>query len=144
MSRYQLSIQIDKPLKEVIKLYANRTLLSKWQPDLLDSKQIENYPNLKYTHQLALGRRKIVLTETILRNDLPMHYDVNFELKGISNTAHNSFEEVSAAVTRWTCNTAYQFHGIMKLLSFFMQGSLKKQSEMIMINFKHFAESQGK
>lgn len=142
--KYQLSIIIEKPLKEVTKLYTNRALLPQWQPDLLDSKQIENYPNPKFSHQLALGRRKIVMTETILRSKLPDHYDANYKLKGISNTAYNSFNEVHDGVTRWVCNTEYTFSGIMKIISIFMKGGLKKQSEMIMINFKRFAESQGK
>ncbi len=140
--KYKLSITIQKPIKEVVKLYANRGLLSQWQPGLMNSKQIENYPHPKYTHQLALGRRKIILTESILRNDLPEHYDIHFELKGLNSHVYNSFEETSAQTTRWHCETTYHFKGLMKIISLFNKSSLKKQSEMIMVNFKRFVESR--
>ena len=140
--RYQLSITIHKPIKVVTRLFVNRALLSQWQPDLLNSQQIENYPFSKYTHQLAIGRRKILITESIVRHDLPDHYDLKFKLKGITNHTYYSFEEISPDITRMNCRTEYSFSGIMKLISIFMKGSLKKQSEILISNFKQFAESR--
>ncbi len=140
--KYTLTITIQKPIKEVIKLYTNRGMLKQWQPELLNSKQIENYPHPKYTHQLALGKRKLVLTETIIRHELPEHFDVSFELKNVASKNYNSFTTITPHSTQWICHTEYKFKGIMNLVSFFMKAGLKKQSEMIMSNFKRFAESR--
>lgn len=140
--KYQLSITINKPIREVTRLFANRPLLPQWQPDLLNSRQIENYPFPKYVHQLALGRRKIQMTELILRNDLPNHYEVQFILKGITSHVNHSFDEINSSSTRWHCHTQYRFRGLMKFISIFTKGSLKKQSEIMMRNFKGFAESR--
>jgi hypothetical protein len=141
--KFKFTITIQKPIKEVTHLFANRAMLSQWQPDLLNSQQIENYPFPKYTHQLALGRRKILLTESILRNELPAHFDTNFKLKGMSNKVCNSFKAIGTDTTQWDCTSEYTFRGIMKLISFFMKENLKKQSELLMSNFKRFAESRG-
>ncbi len=141
MIRYQLTIEISKPLKEVTDLYANRSLIHKWQPDLLDSQQVESYPYAKFTHQLALGRRKIKLVETIIRNELPVHFDYTNELKGVSQSIFNSFEAVGPNATRWVCDTEYRFKGLMHIVSLFMKGNLKQQTGLLMHNFKHFAEN---
>lgn len=140
MLKYQLDIDIHKPIHQVIALFANRTHLTKWQPGLLSSEQIESYPHPRYKLLMSIGRRKMEMTETILRNDLPSHFEGTYEMKGIHNHVHNAFEAIAPGTTRWTCITEYRFTGLMRLVAFFIKGDFKKQSYIIMSNFKNFAE----
>jgi len=141
MLRYQTEIIIQKPIGEVTRLFANRAYLSKWQPGLLSNEQVESYPLPKYKLMLAFGRRKMVMTETIIRNELPGYFEGTYEMKGVYNRICNTFESTDAGTTRWICANEFRFSGLMRLIAAFMPGSFRKQSEMIMGNFKRFAEA---
>lgn len=139
---FHLETEINRPLEAVIKLFANREHLPKWQPGLLSSEFMESKPYLKYRLRFQFGRRKMAIMETITRNELPEHFDGYYEMKGMRNEVKNTFQSSGLNRTRWTCDTAYQFKGIMALIAPFMKENFRKQSTILMSNFKGFAESQ--
>lgn len=141
MVRYQVETEINKPIDQVIRVFADRSLLPKWQPGILGSEQIESYPYPKYKLMMTFGKRKMPMIETILRNELPGHFDGTYEMKGIFNRVQNSFEAMGPGTTRWKCTSEFRFSGLMRIIAFFMKGDFKKQSEVIMRNFKKFAET---
>ena len=141
MLRFQLETEIHKPLDHVIKLFTNRALLHKWQPGLLSSEQMESYPYPRYKLKFNFGRRKMEMTETILRNELPAHFEGTYEMKGVFNRINNSFEAKGPGTTKWTCITEFRFSGLMKIISIFMKDGFRQQSTVIMNNFKNFAEN---
>lgn len=140
MVRFHLETEINKPLEEVTRLFSNRDLLPKWQPGLLSSEQIESYPYPKYKLLLSFGRRKMEMMETIIRNELPGHFEGTYEMKGVFNRNINKFESSGSQKTRWTCESEFRFTGLMKLIAFFMRDGFREQSRVIMGNFKRFAE----
>jgi hypothetical protein len=137
-----LETEINRPLEVVIKLFANREHLPKWQPGLVSSEFMESKPYLKYRLRFQLGRRKMAIMETITRNELPDHFDGSYELKGMRSDVQNSFMSSGLNRTRWVCDTEYHFKGIMALIAPFMKENFRKQSMILMSNFKGFAESQ--
>jgi len=139
---FHLETEIHRPLDAVIKLFANREHLPKWQPGLMSSEFMESRPHLKYRLRFQLGRRKMAIMETITRNELPQHFDGYYEMKGMKNEVQNSFSSSGLNRTRWTCVTTYQFKGIMALIAPFMKKNFLEQSTILMSNFKGFAESQ--
>jgi uncharacterized membrane protein len=141
MIRYRLEIEIHKPIEQVTSLFINRDHLPKWQPGLLSSEQVESYPYPRYKLRFDFGRRKMEMTETIIRNELPHHFEGTYVMKGIHNHIHNSFEPSGPGATRWIYDTEFRFKGLMKIVALFMKDGLRKQSEMIMANFKRFAEN---
>ncbi len=140
MIRFHLETEINKPLEQVTSLFSNRELLPKWQPGLLSSEQVESYPFSKYKLLLSFGRRKVVMMETITRNELPIHFEGTYEMKGVFNRNINKFESSGPHKTRWTCESEFRFTGLMKLIAFFMRDGFREQSRVIMANFKSFAE----
>jgi hypothetical protein len=140
MVRFHLETEINKPLEEVTRLFSNRDLLPKWQPGLLSSEQIESYPYPKYKLLLSFGRRKMEMMETIIRNELPGHFEGTYEMKGVFNRNINKFQSAGPHQTRWTCESEFRFTGLMKLIAFFMKSGFREQSRVIMANFKRFAE----
>ena len=91
--------------------------------------------------KLNLGRRNMIMTETILKNEFPEYHAV-YELKGIKNEVHNRFEKSGQDSTIWIYSTQFKFKGIMMLVGLFMRSGLEQQSKMIMKNFKTFVEKQ--
>jgi hypothetical protein len=138
---YTLELLIEKPVEDVIALFRNRELLSQWQPGLIGIKPLpenEGKPRYKLTFQLS--RRKMVMTETIEHDQLPGQYDVNYEMKGVFNRVKNSFVPHNAESTKWITISEFQFGGLMSLIAPFIKNGFQKQSQMIMNNFKMFAE----
>ncbi|MDZ4748104.1 MAG: SRPBCC family protein [Saprospiraceae bacterium] len=142
MFRFHLETEINKPLDQVTRLFTNRDLLPKWQPGLLSSEQIENYPFPKYKLLLSFGRRKMVMMETITRHELPFHFEGTYEMKGVFNRMVNTFEASGPQKTRWICESEFRFTGLMKIIAFFMKDGFRDQSRVIMENFKRFAEKE--
>lgn len=140
MVRFHLETEINKPLEEVTRLFSNRDLLPKWQPGLLSSEQIESYPFPKYKLLLSFGRRKMVMMETITRNELPLRLEGTYEMKGVFNRNINTFEPAGPRKTRWVCESEFRFSGLMKVIAFFMRDGFREQSRVIMTNFKKYAE----
>lgn len=142
MLTYRLEIVINKPLDEVIRVFGNRDKLALWQPGLLSSELVESHPYPKYKLLFQFGRRKMEMTETILRDELPLHFDGTYKMKGVFNSVRNRFEKVSPSSTRWVSDVEFRFSGLMRIIAFFMKDDFKKQSEIIMSNFKRYVESK--
>lgn len=140
MLTYRHEIVINKPLEEVIRVFSNRATIPLWQPGLLSSDPVENQPYPTYKLLFQFGRRKMEMTETILRNELPTHFDGTYKMKGVLNTIRNSFEKNGPTSTRWVSDVEFRFTGLMKIIAFFMKDDFKKQSEIIMLNFKKYVE----
>ena len=140
MLTYRQEIVINKPLEEVIRTFSNRDKIALWQPGLLSSELVESHPNRKYKLLFQFGRRKMEMTEIIVRDELPAHFDGTYEMKGVFNTVRNSFEKVDSSSTRWVSDVEFKFTGLMKIIAFFMKDDFRKQSDIIMSNFKRYVE----
>lgn len=138
--QYTQQIEIDRPLDKVIKVFVNRELLPQWQLGLISSEQIEHENQPTYKLQFQFGRRKMTMTEKILRNELPAHYDASYKMKSLYNEVQNSFESIDGNRTRWTCHTTFHFKGLMNLIVPFMKNNFQQQSWIMMKNFKGFCE----
>ncbi len=142
MFRYRLETEINKPVEVVIRLFADRSHIPKWQPGLLSSELIESSPHPKYKLVFQFGRRKMTMTETILRDELPRHFEGTYSMKGVYNRIHNSFTTTKSGTTMWTCDNEFRFKWLMSLVGIFMKDDFVRQSKIIMSNFKRFAEQR--
>lgn len=139
--KFHLETEIQKPIDEVVQLFTNRDLMSRWQPGLIHNEIKKGHSeNRTYNLTYRIGRRNLVITETILEDSLPDHYLVKFRLKGIRNTVKHQFKPQEKNTTRWIAEYDYSFRGLMWLISFNMNAGLEQQSKMIMRNFRSFAE----
>lgn len=142
MLKFHLQTEIHKPVDEVVRLYKNRELMPKWQPGLLSDEAVEDKRG-KQVHRLTfrIGSRNMVMTETLLRSTGQNH-DVAYDMRGVWNSVHNTFTPLSEGRTLWKSDFAFRFKGITKLIAPFMRSGFEKQSEIIMKNFKSFAEAR--
>lgn len=142
MIRFYLKEEIQIPVHEVFRLIKDRGLMPRWQPGLLSEEAIEKKEGRdRYKLIFKIGRRNIIMTETILKDKFP-EYEVMYDLKGIRNIVRNKFEASDQNTTIWKSDASFQFKGIMKLVGNFMRSGLEQQTRIIMKNFKNFAERQ--
>jgi len=142
--KYQISTIIDLPLEETINKMDNPENMQHWQRGLVGYKQLSGTPGTQGA-QMQLdydfGKRKMSLTETIVKNEFPQAFHATYEAKGVYNLQENHFEALSDGRTQWTSKAEFRFDSFgMKVMAFLMPGAFKKQSKKYMDDFKAFAE----
>ena len=132
---------IRRPLPDVIRLFHNRQLQSKWQNGLVSNESLPAKDGkAQYLLMYTLGRRKLKMTETILEDDLPTQYKVHVRVKGAQHIASNSFSALQDNSTKWISEVEFEFKGLMNVLARFMKKNFEQQTLMYMKSFKAFAE----
>ena len=141
---YSVTVEINLPREHVIELFDNPDNMPHWQPSLLsfthltgEAGQAGATSELKY----QMGKREVVMIETITERNLPNTFSATYETKGVWNQVSNHFVEQDGK-TLWTINTVFKCTGILRIMAWLMPGMFKKQTTADMLNFKAFAESQ--
>ena len=140
---YSVSVEINLPRDRVIELFDNPDNMPKWQPSLQSFKHLSGDPGQPgATSELIykMGKRDIVMIETITERNLPQNFAGTYETKGVWNQVANHFAE-QAGKTTWTMNTVFKCSGFLRVMAFFMPGMFKKQTTADMLRFKYFAEN---
>ena len=141
---YTCVVTISQPLARVIELFGDPKNNKHWQPGLVSAEPISGtpgQPGAKTRLKYDMNGRKIEMIETITRRNLPQDFVAQYEAKGVFNVVHHNFEAVSSNATKWSMESEFQFGGFMKVMSWFMPGAFRKQSEKMMNDFKRFAET---
>ena len=92
------SIEINKPIKLVTELFADPTHLKEYQDGfvnkvLLEGKQGENGAVSKMYYKY--NEREMVLTETIISNELPSFFHAEYHHKHMDNWMKCRFTEIT-------------------------------------------------
>ncbi len=143
--RYTTTIEIDKPLDEVVALFDNIENYEHWMTGLQDFQVIDGQPGhegTKVKYRFKMGNREIGMIEVVEKRDLPNEYKVSYYTKGVRNTVKNIFEKIDSASTKYTTENEFHFEGFMKLLGFLLPNLFKKQSLKYQVDFKKFVENK--
>ena len=73
---------------------------------------------------------------------MPEEFSGTYEANGVLNIQKNYFEEIDENTTKWVSESEFQLSGFMKIMSWFMPGAFKKQSQKYLDQFKVYAEDQ--
>jgi carbon monoxide dehydrogenase subunit G len=142
--KYTSEIIIDLPREEVIKVLDNPDNMKHWQRGLVGYKQLEGTPGkegAKMELEYQMGKRNVVMEETIIKNQFPEEFHAHYDAKGVHNEQRNYFYEMEGNKTKWVSDSVFKFAGFgMKLIAFLMPGAFKKQSMKYLNDFKDFAE----
>ncbi len=142
--RYTSEIVIKVPRDELIKKLDNPNHMKHWQKGLQNFRLLSENPRAegaKMELHYLMGKRRLVIVETILKINFPEEFHAIYDTKGVHNIQKNYFKEIDSRSTRWIVESEYQFSGfIMKMIAFLMPGSFKKQSLTYLKDFKAFAE----
>ena len=143
--KYTTEITIDLPRKEFIKKLDNPENMKHWQRGLVGYKQLSGTPGdegAKMELQYKMGKRELVMVETIIKRNLPYEFHTTYDTKGVHNIQKNYFNDIDEHSTKWISESEFQFSGfMMKVMGFLMPGAFKKQSLKYLQDFKAFAEN---
>ncbi|MEO9967761.1 MAG: SRPBCC family protein [Reichenbachiella sp.] len=142
--KYTVDITINLPRAKVIELFDNPDNMKAWQPDLVSFEPVSGtlgQPGAKSILHYKMGKRDVVMTETVTKNNLPDEMAGTYETKGVYNEISNRFEAINQNQTKWTSENEFKFSGFMILIGFFMKSAFPKQTLQFMNQFKTFAES---
>ncbi|MDM9630735.1 SRPBCC family protein [Robiginitalea aurantiaca] len=141
---YTTKIDIELPREKVVNLLEDTTNFKHWQRGLQSLRPISGLSGEEGAQvelEYLMGKRQLVMIETIIKKNFPEQYHLTYDAKGVHNIQKNYFEELGEAKCRWTSETEFQFSGLpMKLMGWLMPGMFKKQSLTYMKDFKAFAE----
>ena len=142
--KYTIEIIINLPREEVIEKMDNPDNLKHWQKGLIHYEMLSGTPGQEgatMKMEYKMGKRDMILIETILKRNFPEEFHATYDTKGVHNIQHNYFEELDDIRTKWISESEFQFSGFgMKLMGWLMPGAFKKQSKKYMNDFKNFAE----
>lgn len=144
--KFSCSVDINAPLDRVAEAYDSIDNLQHWQDGFVSHKHLSGIPNTngaKSELVYKIGKRDMILTETILNNDLPHVYNGLYEFKEGANTMFNKFEKLDEGRTRWTAEVEYtEMHSfMMKIIAKLFPKRFKKQTQKWMDQFKQLVES---
>ena len=143
--KYTTEVTIDLPRSEFVLKFDNPENMQHWQRGLKGYKDVSGEPGeegSKMELQYKMGKRELVLVETIIKRNMPYEFHATYDTKGVHNIQKNFFKDIEENKTLWVSESEFQFSGIfMKLMGFFMPGAFKKQSCQYLEDFKAFAET---
>ncbi len=87
-------------------------------------------------------KRKIVMIEEIITNNLPNEKKVTYTSDKVHNIVTNRMVKISENQTRFINEQEFEFKGFMKILAFFMPSAFKEQSRVYLKSFKKFVEDR--
>ena len=142
--KYSCEVIVNIPREDFIEKLDNPDNMVHWQQGLLKYKFLSDNPREEGAQMelhYKMGKRELVMIETILKYNLPDEMHTTYDAKGVHNIQHNYFEVVSPNQTRWRSENEFQFSGfLMKVMGFLIPGAFKKQSMKYLRDFKAFAE----
>lgn len=142
--KFITEIIIDLPLSEFVKKLDNPENMKHWQKDLISYKQLVGNPGEEGAQMelvYKMGKRKVILIETILKRNMPHEFHATYDAKDAHNIQRNYFKAIDENTTKWISESEFQFNGVfMKVMGFFLPSMFKKQSLKYLKDFKAFAE----
>lgn len=142
--KYTTEIQVTLPREQFIEKMDNPVNMKHWQKGLTDYKILSGKPGQegsKIELRYKMGKRDMILVETIIKNNFPYEFHATYDAKNVHNLQKNYFKDIDGHSTQWTSETEFQFSGfMMKTMGFLMPSAFKKQSKKYMLDFKTFAE----
>ncbi len=144
--KYLTEITVHVPLSEFIRKFDNPENMKLWQKDLLSYRLLSGMQGKEGAQmelRYKMGKREILMVETILKRNLPHEFHATYDAKGVHNVQKNYFKAETENSTKWISESEFQFNGFfMKMMALMMPGAFKKQSLKFMKDFKSFAERE--
>ena len=145
--KYIGSLEINKPIELVTKIFADPKHLKEYQDgfvrkELQSGQEGENGAVSKMVYKY--GKRDMILIETIVSNQLPNTFEAFYHHKHMDNTMICKFTSLEVNKTRYDYEYEYtRMSWIMpKLIAILFPSVYRKQGENWMQQFKKFVEKQ--
>lgn len=137
-------VTIDASLEEVWSAFEDVRNLVRWQQNFVSCSQKSGVPGQPGSVAELTYEEKgktVVLTEMIAERREQEFLAASYRSRYGSTLIVNRFEAVGKTATRWTMWCNFNFSGVMKLVSVFTGGAIRKRVEGDMQRFKLMVES---
>jgi len=145
--KYKGSIDINKSREKVTELFINADNLNEYQDgfikkELIEGNEDENGAISKMYYKY--GKRDMILTETVIENNLPFSFEASYHHKHMDNTMKCTFTEINENQTQYKYEFEYtRINWVLpKLMAILFPSMYRKQGEKWMQQFKIFVEKQ--
>lgn len=135
---------INAPLQAVWSALDNPENLRRWMQDFESfslKSGIPRRPGAVSTLVFNDGKKKILLEETITERREPVFLAATYKSDYGTTLIVNHFKAIDDSTTRWTSWCNFTFRGLMRLMSVFVAGVIRKRTESDMQRFKLLVES---
>ncbi|MEP1034996.1 SRPBCC family protein [Ekhidna sp.] len=145
--KFNGSIDIKQSRDKVAELFADPAYLKEYQEgfekkELLkgDAGKEGAISKMYYRN----GKHEMVLTETIISNNLPDSFEALYHHKHMDNTMKCTFTQLEDGVTRYDTEVNYtRINWVLpRLIAILFPGMYKKPAQRWLENFKNFVEKQ--
>lgn len=145
--KFKSSIVIKKPQAIVAELFADPDNLGEYQDGFVRKELISGQAGKKGAISkmyYKVGNNDMELTETVIADKLPDHFEAFYHHKHMDNTMKCRFVPIDEENTRYESEFDYVRISwiVPKLMFFLFPGMFRKQGEKWMRQFKEFAEKQ--
>ncbi|MCY4099506.1 MAG: SRPBCC family protein [Rhodobacteraceae bacterium] len=109
--KYTLEIEINKPREEVARLIQDRDTFKEWQPQLLSTELLEGTigeEGSTYKIVVSMGKTTLEMTETLMINNCPDHYQIKYDADGNINIMDFWFTELSPTTTKMVAQSGWE------------------------------------
>lgn len=142
--KYRCEITIDLPRDAVVALFQNLEYRKHWQPGLVNLVHIEGTPgevNAKTDIYCKMGKKDMVITETILEQHLPDYISAMYVSGGMENISTDEFIANPNHTTTYVSEQEFYSNKILhRLMLIFAPGMFKKTTQEALSAFKAFCE----
>ena len=148
--KYTEEIEINANIDTVVALFDNPYNMKKYMDGIESYKVLSG--NLREVGTKAeivaayieedVVKRKIVMIEEIITNNLPEEKKVTYTSDVVYNIVTNKIVKISDNKTKFINEQEFQFKGFMKIMGFFMPSAFKQQTRIYLQDFKEFVENR--
>ena len=142
--KQKFDITVDAGIDVVWAAFTNPDNMGRWVRNFKSFKTTSGEPGQPgATAEVVFDEKgkAVVLTETVTERREKAFLAGTYEsAHGTAHIVHH-FEAVDDHTTRWASWCSFTFSGVMKLLSIFMGGGIRKRMEGDMARFKLMVES---
>jgi len=145
--KFKGSVDINQSREKVTELFIDPDNLKEYQDGFIKKELIEGVAGENGTISKMYfkhGKRDMVLTETVTKNELPNRFEASFHHKHMDNTMTCIFTEIGENKTRYEYEFEYTRISwfLPKLIAILFPSMYRKQGEKWMKQFKEFVEKQ--
>lgn len=135
---------IDAELQTVWDAFDNADNMGRWQQNFASythESGTPGQPGAVSTLVFSEGKKKMVIKRTVTEKREPTFLAGTYESDHGTTIIVNHFEAVDEHTTRWTSWCNFTFNGLMRLVSPFVAGNIRKRTETDMQRFKLLVET---
>ena len=143
--KFKAEIDIDRPMDLLIKLIQDPDCTLQWLEGLKSVKHVSGefrQPGAKSEVVFESAAGRMLITETVLHNELPERYMIRYDGQGYVSYSNYQFKKLTENSTKFIINQEVNLQGALKLAGGFVRGTLRRQLKRSTVCFKEFAENQ--